>query len=406
MATDTTLMGLLKTPSQIRKESQDRMMEESLARSQMMLRGSTGGSTALPGLISSYGAQAAQRGAQAGAGLLRGVAGGLGQAVGGQTGQRIADLGIPAEERQARAQQQALRGVDLSSIDGLKQAYDRLTKEGANPALLEQLSARIDAKEADAFSREMELRTFLQEQQEAASAAPKTETRIEGDERVTYEWKPDQKTWKEIARGPRYKPGTQININEGAGAFDKQYGEEMSSQLAEAKGAVQNAQKSLENLSVMEGLLDQGVITGTLANFRTGVERALATAGLIDGQRVTNTETFLATGAQQTLALLQTGAAGAGTGISDADRDFMEKAAGGNITVTEEAIRRIISINRKIAQNVYGTHNQIVEDIKTTYPDSKTAERISVKYYPGQRARDADGNVIVFDPVQGWVIEE
>jgi len=34
MADQTTLMGLLKTPSQIRKEQQDRLMEESLARSQ------------------------------------------------------------------------------------------------------------------------------------------------------------------------------------------------------------------------------------------------------------------------------------------------------------------------------------------------------------------------------------
>ena len=50
MADQTTLMGLLKTPSQIRKESQERLMQESLARSQQML--TRGGSTALPGIIS------------------------------------------------------------------------------------------------------------------------------------------------------------------------------------------------------------------------------------------------------------------------------------------------------------------------------------------------------------------
>ena len=172
MADQTTLMGLLKTPSQIRKESQDRMMEESLARSQLMLRGMSGGTTALPGIISSYGAQAAQRGAQAGAGLLRGVAGGIGQAVGGDMGQRISDLGVTAEERQARSAQQVLQNVDQSSPEELEQAAKELASmglTGASQAIAQRAQtlklnqAKIGAQEALEQRRELEAQQLQQE---------------------------------------------------------------------------------------------------------------------------------------------------------------------------------------------------------------------------------------------------
>lgn len=149
MATDTTLMGLLKTPSQVRREQQDRLMEESLARSQLMLRGMGGGTTALPGIISSYGAQAAQRGAQAGAGLLRGVSGGIGQMVGGETGQRIADLGVPVEERQARMQQQAIQGLRPSDVQSIQNTIQRLRESGAPAEVIMKLQETLATRQAE-----------------------------------------------------------------------------------------------------------------------------------------------------------------------------------------------------------------------------------------------------------------
>ena len=164
MADQTTLMGLLKTPSQIRKESQERLMEESLARSQMML--TRGGSTALPGIISSYGAQAAQRGTQAGAGLLRGVAGGIGQAVGGDMGQRISDLGVPMEERQARAGQSILSGMDPDDPASMKEAAKKLNAMGLTGAaakLNERAEAIVDRLRTRGFQDTAEARAASQE---------------------------------------------------------------------------------------------------------------------------------------------------------------------------------------------------------------------------------------------------
>tara|TARA_R110000851_G_scaffold93230_4_gene203164 strand:- start:4977 stop:6533 length:1557 start_codon:yes stop_codon:yes gene_type:complete len=146
MATNGTMTGLLKTPSQVRKDAQSQLMQESFARSQQMI--SSGGTTALPGIISRYGAQAAQRGAQSGAGLLRGVTGGIGSAVGGDVGQSISDLGVSTDERQARMGQEALQGMNSNDPISIKQAAMRLRQLGLVGAAnkLDQKANQLEAQ--------------------------------------------------------------------------------------------------------------------------------------------------------------------------------------------------------------------------------------------------------------------
>ena len=383
MADQTTLMGLLKSPQQVRKEAQEKLMEDTLARSQMMITNS--GTTALPGIFSRYGAQAAQRGAMAGAGLLRGVTGGIGQAVGGETGQRIIDLGVPMEERQARAQQQAMRG-DLNNPEELRQKIARLQQLGASPILIERLSDRLLTLE------------------NKTKEAPETRTLKIGDEFVTQQFNSDTGQFEEIARAPRYKEGTNISIDTaGEDAFTQQVGEELGSAYTTSLDAVSGAETSLQTLNVMENILDEGIISGAFAESRTAVEKLLAQAGIIDGTRVANTEAFLAASAQQTLSLLASGVVGAGTGISNEDRAFLAKVSGADIALTEESIRKIIRINKQVARNIYASHNQLVDRTRKVFPNSK--DMVQERYYPGQRIQLEDGTIQIFDPLQGWIDE-
>ena len=229
MADQTTLMGLLKTPSQIRKESQERLMQESLARSQMML--TRGGSTALPGIISAYGAQAAQRGAQAGAGLLRGVAGGVGQAVGGDMGQRISALGVPVEERQARAQQQALQGLQMDNLQSMKATLKRLQETGAPQQALIGLQQAIAKREEEVKVTEQqrkatsaavayinkydpELAKLVEGNPDAANKAVETvnkrlETKVVGDSLL--QLNPDTKEYEAVYTKPA-TPGDKFRL--------------------------------------------------------------------------------------------------------------------------------------------------------------------------------------------------
>jgi hypothetical protein len=177
----------------VRKEAQDRLMEESLARSQLMLRGMGGGSTALPGIISSYGAQAAQRGAQAGAGLLRGVSGGIGQMVGGETGQRIADLGVPMEERQAREGQEALKGMKSNDPESIRNAAERLRQLG-----LVQASAQLEAQASRV--EEAKRRADLEERRVAVAEKSQEATERQTDERLRMQQESNEWT-KEYQQG-------------------------------------------------------------------------------------------------------------------------------------------------------------------------------------------------------------
>lgn len=388
MATRSMILDMLKTPQQVRQEQQQRLQEQALGQAQLM-QPRTSGTTALPGLLSQFAASQMARQGPALAQVGRRAASAAGQIAGGlgaapETARAIGQLGIPQEERQAARLQQILQRADMSSLQGLKTTLRRLQQGGAPANVVMALSDRI---------RELESQPV---------EAPQTRTLKIGDELVTQQFNPQTGQFEEIARAPRYQDSTNITVDTGGqDAFTKEVGEQLGTAYTESLGAVSQAEVSLQNLGVMEDILDQDIITGPFAESRTAVEKILAQAGIVDGQRVANTEAFLASAAQQTLSLLSTGAVGAGTGISDADREFLAKAAGASINLTEESIRRIININKKVAQNVYNAHNQLVDRTRQVFPES--SNMVQERYYPGQRAKLEDGSIVEFDPVQGWV---
>lgn len=185
MANQLVLDGLLKTPDQVRKEQQQQLRNEAFQRSQQMISG--GGTTALPGLISRYGAQAAQRGVEAGAGLLRGVTGGIGTAVGGELGRSIQDLGVSTEERQARQAQEAMKGMVSDDPTSIKATAMKLRQLGLTSAAdqLDQRARRVEMQEQElGFKRAAEARAErgMQIQESAEQRAIRGEVRAESAE--------------------------------------------------------------------------------------------------------------------------------------------------------------------------------------------------------------------------------
>jgi hypothetical protein len=80
---------------------------------------------------------------------------------------------------------------------------------------------------------------------------------------------------------------------------------------------------------------------------------------------------------------------GAGTGLSDADRDYAAQMAGGKINLTEAALRKILDINDKAANRVIDLHNRNVSGIKTNIPltvdkPTFTQQKSAVDQIPGQ----------------------
>jgi hypothetical protein len=114
------------------------------------------------------------------------------------------------------------------------------------------------------------------------------------------------------------------------------------------------AVNDLNSIHQVRQVLDAGAFTGTGANAKTYLGKLGEQLG-IPSDQVQNTQVLGAILAKRVLA----GAGGSlGTGFSNADRDFMERAQGGQLTMDEGAIRRILDIGEKQDRQAIKNHDQ------------------------------------------------
>lgn len=157
--------------------------------------------------------------------------------------------------------------------------------------------------------------------------------------------------------------GTTIPIDNAGKAFQSALGQGAGVAVGDMRGKAQDAALSLQNAQQAEKLLDQGVITGFGADFRVGLGKALQLAGYHGADdAIANTEAFAATRAQEVGRLIKL--FGAGTGLSDADREYAAAAAAGKISLTEASIRKILQLNRTAAQNVLNSYNLQIQQMQ------------------------------------------
>jgi hypothetical protein len=172
-------------------------------------------------------------------------------------------------------------------------------------------------------------------------------------------------------------------------AFETGLGKGQSDRILADQVAAQDAAAILETNQVGRELLKSGAITGTGADFFVGFNNALKQAGIDFGyaDAAANSQAYAAAmGANVGRIIKQFGA---GTGLSDADRDYAAQMAGGKINLTEAALRKILDINDKAANRVIDLHNKNVKDVKTNIPltvnkPTFTQPKSAVDQIPGQ----------------------
>jgi hypothetical protein len=152
------------------------------------------------------------------------------------------------------------------------------------------------------------------------------------------------------------------NINTGPGPTKNVY-ETVEKRADEARAAAQ----SLPAFAEAKRLVESGNITlGAGADTRVAMQKLGALFGL-DTTSASNAETFRAAMAPTVLGLVK--GLGAGSGISNADRDFAERAAGGNINLEPATIKRLIDIGVRASQAKIDAHNKMVDQV---YPEADT----------------------------------
>lgn len=150
---------------------------------------------------------------------------------------------------------------------------------------------------------------------------------------------------------------TNVNVDTAGNSFAKGLGQGLSDEFLERRAAANEAVQSLASIGEARRLLDAGMITGFGANFKVGLGKALQQAGFnYATDEVANTEAFVAAQAKEVGRIISL--FGAGTGLSDKDREFAMQAAAGNIEMTEATIRRILDINERASRNVIQLYNE------------------------------------------------
>lgn len=150
-------------------------------------------------------------------------------------------------------------------------------------------------------------------------------------------------------------------------------------------------------------LLDQGAITGAGSGAKVAAVKWAQSLGVpIDGDiadAVNNAETYRAVMAQAVGKVIKN--FGSGTGLSDADRQYAERLAGGDTTLNEPAIRRILAAGVKSAKTRIGNFNSMRDKVL----GGDLSAILNVQQPPEYTAPPAGGGTRARNPQTGETLE-
>lgn len=183
----------------------------------------------------------------------------------------------------------------------------------------------------------------------------------------------DPKVYSAI-QAKAYAPsgGQSVILNQGDDILNQAFRDLSGRMTAEITPAL----SALPAIDAMEALLDQTneqgkVISGTFAPAELATKAALNRVGLANFKDVAATQEYLGTSGRLVATIIKD--FGSGTGLSDADREFAKKIAGGDISMTKEALARLVKIARKGVQNRIKNYNA---DVSRMFPGESPQEVI------------------------------
>jgi soluble lytic murein transglycosylase-like protein len=186
-------------------------------------------------------------------------------------------------------------------------------------------------------------------------------------------------------------------INNTVNPILKGVGERFVEDLGKAK----SASTMIGTLHEARKQIDGGAITGALADQRLGLQKLGALFGLSPDQ-VANTETFQATMGGVVLDLVK--GLGSGSGISNADRDYAERVAGGRIGLDETSIRRLLDIGERAARARIKGVNTDADRLMKAQPDEfKTIAPLMRIDEPGEYVAQQQQRIRRFNPTTGKI---
>ena len=305
----------------------------------------------------------------------------------GKVGAETTNLGYTGQKTQVEAaakKQDMIQSMmrDLSTRPSDANIMAHAEDVAASPLFTPEEKAAVKRRAADLLAKPMDQR--VPDLASAGATASDLKPRFADQQNVMVNGVPTTRVLQMPAfggpattvagsTGATYnKPAANVNVTTNLPAQEKEFEKELGTQQAKTvianKTKAEDAAQILATNQVAKNLLDKGVITGVGAEFFTTLNQALSQAGIDFGKAdaAQNSQAYGALMATNTARLIKN--FGAGTGLSDADREYAKKAAAGDIKMDEKAIRRILDINNTAAKNAINLHNKNVANIKTNIP--------------------------------------
>ncbi|HEY7865880.1 MAG TPA: hypothetical protein VIC51_07725, partial [Psychromonas sp.] len=168
------------------------------------------------------------------------------------------------------------------------------------------------------------------------------------------------------------RPVNVVNVDaKGEGKYQEVLGGKLGERDFGVIDAGQTAMDKYNSSQQVKNLLAQNPITGVGAEQITKLNNLLSSAGLIDSTKGVTTEVLAANLANTTLQSIKTSGLGAGQGFTDKDREFLERAKAGQITMTAGALKQLAELNEKAAiasmKNYNTLINRLPEQNKSYY---------------------------------------
>ena len=154
---------------------------------------------------------------------------------------------------------------------------------------------------------------------------------------------------------------SQVNVNTEKSLYGT-LAEQRAKRISELYDQAAKAPEILQRAQRVKALLAPGseALTGAGANWMLVAAKIANQLGINTGNAASDTELLAAQLAASTLDAIKTSGLGSGTGFSNADRDFLERVVGGEITLEADTLRRIADLNERAARRTIERWNATV----------------------------------------------
>ena len=161
----------------------------------------------------------------------------------------------------------------------------------------------------------------------------------------------------------------------------------------------------IETIDQQAKLIEDGIMSGFGSEVLKTVAKMGATLGVLDESQINtlaNTETFDSNAGNLVAQVIK--AFGAGTGLSDADREYAAKIAGGTIALNEISLKRILDIASRRSISEIKRYNEKLrklggewlEDV-VEVPRFRRLDITPLLNDPNAKVKGADGNIYYID---------